>query len=401
MVTTERNQQLLRIFYVRYADDWILLTNADSQIAGKIKEMIATFLQTQLGATLSDKKTLITDITKEPAHFLGFEVLAHEGGRLINNPKGVGARRSTGQGILLGPDRQRLISRFHMKGFCDKVGFPISMPWLSTLEPYTVIERYNACIRGMVQYYAGFVPDSTLNRWIYIMRFSCLKTLAQKYRCGIKGIFERFGVDQNSRSTATVSVTVSLAVGVEGTKKVYKKAWTLLTYKRVLELYKNKKRLEAVAADFNARERGEIGEYPIKPGNTPAITNENYLEAITWVSARTEASLGMPCSVCGSLEDVEMHHIRHIRKNAYSLIPKEMSWKQLLSLRNRKQLPVCKCCHDQIHSGKYNGTGLVKLAPTKGLIDNRTVHVESFVKLGKEYHSRDLEERGWFPLRVE
>jgi retron-type reverse transcriptase len=395
MISTERNRQFLRIFYVRYADDWIVLTNADQQIAQHIKFMISNLLSTKLGATLSDKKTLITDITREPAHFLGFEVRSLGRGRLLANPGGIGARRSTGQGILLGPDRQRLISRLHMKGFCDQSGFPISMPWLSTLEPYTIIERYNACIRGMVQYYADLVPDSTLNRWIYILRYSCLKTLAQKYRCSIKKIFARFGVDQSDRSTATVAVKVRLAINVSGYDAVFYKSWQLLTYQEVISLAKAGNRIRDVAEAFNSREKGYIGEYPMKPGKLPAISNEGYLDAITWVQARTEASLDMPCSVCGSFDDVEMHHIKHVRKQAYALIPRNMTWKQVLALRNRKQIPVCKCCHDNIHAGKYKGDRLVSLVAPKQLVDNRTVHVESFVKLGREYTSKDLEDRGW------
>lgn len=395
MISTQRNRQFLRIFYVRYADDWIILTNTDQQIALKIKLKISNFLTTTLGATLSEKKTLITDITKEPAHFLGFEVRSLGRGRLLDNPSGTGARRSTGQGILLGPDRQRLISRLHMKGFCDPSGSPTSMPWLSTLEPYTIIERFNACIRGLVQYYAGFVPDSSLNRWVYIIRYSCLKTLAQKYRCSIKKIFARFGVDRSSRTTNTVAVKVRLAINISGVSAVYYKSWKLLTFTEVISLAKEGNRVGIIANVFNDREHGAIGEYPMAPGNLPAISNEGYLNAITWVQARTEASLGMPCSVCGSLDDVEMHHIRHIRKRAYALTPANMTWKQVLALRNRKQIPVCKYCHDNIHAGKYGGDRLVSLVKPKRLVDNRVVHVESFVKLGREYHSKDLEERGW------
>jgi len=282
-----------------------------------------------------------------------------------------------------------------MKGFCDLNGFPISMPWLSTLEPYTIIERYNACIRGLVQYYAGFVPDSSLNRWVYILRYSCLKTLAQKYRCSIKQIFARFGVDQTARSTNTVAVKVRLAVNVSGFNAVYCKSWKLLTFEEVINFAKESNRVKISAETFNSRERGTIGEYPLSPGKLPAISNEGYLNAITWVQARTEASLDMPCSVCGCLEDVEMHHIRHIRKQAYALIPRNMTWKQVLALRNRKQIPVCKRCHDNIHAGKYGGDRLASLVRPKQLVDNRTVHVESFVKLGREYTSKDLEERGW------
>lgn len=66
-----------------------------------------------------------------------------------------------------------------------------------------------------------------------------------------------------------------------------------------------------------------------------------------------------------------------------------------MSLRNRKQIPVCKECHIHvIHAGKYGGTSLKNYAP-KLMYDNRLIQIESYVKPGKEYFSKTLEEKGW------
>lgn len=48
---------------------------------------------------------------------------------------------NTGKVVFALPDKQRLISRLHMKHYCDKRGFPREIPWLSNLEPY-VISNY-------------------------------------------------------------------------------------------------------------------------------------------------------------------------------------------------------------------------------------------------------------------
>lgn len=68
------NTRMIRIFYIRYADDWILLTNGTVEIANFIKKKISNFLSEKLKLTLSEKKTLITRITKKKAKFLGFEL---------------------------------------------------------------------------------------------------------------------------------------------------------------------------------------------------------------------------------------------------------------------------------------------------------------------------------------
>jgi hypothetical protein len=117
---TDSTKRRLRLFYTRYADDWIILGNFDKQIAEKIKNKIKDFLLSELKATLSEKKTVITDITKSPAHFLGFEITRYPRGRLLfSNGK---LTRASGMIILTNPDRQRLINRLHMKGYCDRKG---------------------------------------------------------------------------------------------------------------------------------------------------------------------------------------------------------------------------------------------------------------------------------------
>jgi hypothetical protein len=66
-----------------------------------------------------------------------------------------------------------MIDRLHMRGMCNLKGFPQELPWISTFEPQVIIKRYNACIRGLAQFYTGFIRnEAALGRWIYIQRFS-------------------------------------------------------------------------------------------------------------------------------------------------------------------------------------------------------------------------------------
>ena len=391
------NKKLLRIFYIRYADDWIILTNGDSQIAEYLKKQISKFLLNELGLTLSEKKTLITNITKEAAHFLGFEIRCSGRGALYRekvNSKFKKHNLSKKSGLLVWcqPDRQRLINRFHMKGFCDKNGFPLGLPWLSCLEPQVIIERTNSVIRGFANFYLPCIRNkSKIHFWIYILRFSCLKTLAQKYKCSIKKIFKRFGHDLFSKSNQTVRFTVKQ----DYFDKTYSKEWKLLTYNSLLR-GKYKEEFKEMLSNFWDRENGVIGEYPIKIGQIAQITNDNYLEKLTWTSWRTTASLNMPCAYCGTFEKVQMHHIRHIRKRAYSLIPEPDSYQRIMALRNRKQIPLCETHHRVfVHGGKYDGPRLMNLLPREKMLDNRIIHLESFVKPGWEYFGKSLSEKGW------
>lgn len=109
--------------------------------------------------------------------------------------------------------------------------------------------------------------------------------------------------------------------------------------------------------------------------------------------------MDLPCAYCGTFDKVHQHHIRHIRKRAYSLIDGNTPYKKILALRNRRQIPLCEECHLKlVHPGKYTGPQFIKLAPEK-TIDNRIVHIETSVKPGKEYFSKSLEERGWTQIQ--
>ena len=108
----------------------------------------------------------------------------------------------------------------------------------------------------------------------------------------------------------------------------------------------------------------------------------------------------MPCAYCGTSEAVQMHHLKHVRKRAYSLIPDPEKFTQIMALRNRKQIPLCEEHHRLfVHGGKYDGPALIKLLPVRQkLMDNRIIHLESFIKPGREYHAKNLEEKGWKTL---
>lgn len=140
------------------------------------------------------------------------------------------------------PDRQRMINRFHMKGFCDKRGFPRELPWLSCIEPQIIIQRYNAVMLGLANFYFGIIRNRAhLHRWLYILKYSCLKTFAQKYKSSIRGIYKRFGVRMHSKTHQTIEVKVH----IKTKKEVYQKKFRLYSYKDlVYKLLANKKRIK-------------------------------------------------------------------------------------------------------------------------------------------------------------
>jgi len=397
---SEPSRRILRFKYVRYADDWILLSNAPIYVMNQLKLIFADFLKDQLKATLSDEKTLITDIRKTPAHFLGFQIQApsHYGvGRYIRYNRLIKANVS-GKEVYFLPDKQRIINRLHMKGYCTDKGFPKEIPWISHVEAFAIIERYNAVLRGFCNYYTEFVnnPGRQLSRWVYIIRYSCIKTLAQKYSTSIGGLFKKLAY-KFSRSEDNKSRTIAVTINQVIKGKTYQKTWRLLTLKELIKSAREINRKEDVATRYWNLEKGIPPTYDPSSGSFATVKDDNFLDKIKMVNLRTSASFDLPCCMCGSSDNINMHHIKHVRHTKYELIPREQVWARTMSLRNRKQIPLCRECHmNVVHRGKYGGTKLSTYVP-KIMYDNRLITIEGHINSDRteKLYLKTLQDKGW------
>ena len=93
---------------------------------------------------------------------------------------------------------------------------------------------------------------------------------------------------------------------------------------------------------------------PLKQVKKAKITTAEVDALPTWGPRRTQTRLGDPCAICGSPYQVEMHHVRPIRKRGQALRGFALS----LAAINRTQLPVCHACHRDIHRGRDDGASL-------------------------------------------
>jgi 5-methylcytosine-specific restriction endonuclease McrA len=81
----------------------------------------------------------------------------------------------------------------------------------------------------------------------------------------------------------------------------------------------------------------------------------NPMRAMNWDIKETNI-LDRPCLICGTSENIEMHHLRHLKdtKDKGTLI-------KIMSKIRRKVVPLCSTCHDKVHAGKYDGKSLKDL----------------------------------------
>lgn len=90
-------------------------------------------------------------------------------------------------------------------------------------------------------------------------------------------------------------------------------------------------------------------------------------EVLNW-RLKTHSSLDDSCWICGYEQEIEIHHVKHLKKG---IEPKQKGFTKLMAMLNRKQIPVCQSCHIKIHLGEYNGISLKEIKrPTKGKPEN-------------------------------
>lgn len=125
-------------FLIRYADDWVLVTNS-RQNAEKLKARIAKYLNGELKLTLSESKTLITDVTRRSVKFLGYELKAEK----ANTRKGLRTRTR--------PDRKRLKAKVaEIRQSIRRIRHIPSRDKESVVHHINLV---NSQIRGVLQYY--------------------------------------------------------------------------------------------------------------------------------------------------------------------------------------------------------------------------------------------------------
>jgi len=193
----KRFKKTVHLYYVRYADDWILGINGPKTLAKQLKLEISEFLSKNLKLTLSEEKTKITEIRKETVLFLGYDIKLQRRNKVkkIMHPKSKKhfLKGTTGHQIKLLVPKERIIYRLAEKGFCTPEGFPLSYKKLTSYDDYTIVLRFNTVRSGIINYYCLCDNSSYLYRVDYILRYSLAKTLAHKHKTSCHAIFCKHG----------------------------------------------------------------------------------------------------------------------------------------------------------------------------------------------------------------
>jgi hypothetical protein len=191
-----------RLLYIRYADDFVVLTASPKSEAIKIRESIQDFLTTHCDLTLNLEKTTVNAIS-EGFNFLGASCHKRTNISIYNKSKNnlsrTISRRST---LRLGVDApiKTLINKLVTYGFARRnhLGKVLAkgLTHLIHLDHSDIIKYYNAKMLGIMNYYSFAGNRSSLHSIMWIFRQSCALTLARKLKLRtMRKAFGRFGYD--------------------------------------------------------------------------------------------------------------------------------------------------------------------------------------------------------------
>jgi hypothetical protein len=299
-----------RLRYVRYADDWLMGFAGPKREAEEIKSRIGTFLRDELKLELSESKTLITHATTGAARFLGYEIKAQHaddkldrrGQRAVNGAIGLFVPKAViGQRCAL-----------YMSG-----GQPAQRGQLLHDDDFTIVAKFQAEYRGLVQHYLLAQDVFRLGKLLWVMETSLLKTLAGK-----------------RRSTVT---------------KMARK------YKATTETSFGPRKCLQVTVQRDGRRKpliARLGGIPLKRQPTAVLTD---LSPVMTSARRNELIhrlLAGCCEICEAREGLEVHHIRKLADLNRPGRPERPAWVHLMAKRRRKTLVICHPCHENIHVGR-------------------------------------------------
>lgn len=193
----EMDNNYKRLQFNRYADDFLIAVIGSQEDAVVIKEKVKVFLEDTLKLAMSEEKTHITH-SSEMVRYLGYDIKISRSQDVKRTKKGL-QRVWYGKVQLFMP-KEKWISKLQeynaLKIKKDENGKeiwkPIHRGAFMPLDEVAIISKYNSEIRGLYNYYRMAINACNLSKFHFIMRGSCLKTLAAKYNSSVMKMYTKY-----------------------------------------------------------------------------------------------------------------------------------------------------------------------------------------------------------------
>jgi hypothetical protein len=98
-----------------------------------------------------------------------------------------------------------------------------------------------------------------------------------------------------------------------------------------------------------------FGGIPLRRQKTAALIDQPFLIFRDERNELIKRLLADRCELCGSREQIDVHHVRKLADLKIKGQREKPAWMQRMAARRRKTLIVCRSCHQAIHTGKPTG----------------------------------------------
>ena len=334
------DDSFVRIRYVRYADDFVIAVLGSYKKAEAIRSEVALFLKNELDLELNKGKTLITPWSRRRVHFLGAEMMAsNKRGAIKRVQVHSGAIRKAYKSRISARTRlympvDKVLKKLHSKGFLKRRLGKNGLEYNGTrrkdlvnLDHADILRYYNACYRGLANYYSFAINRGRLGSIGWLLKQSCALTLANKMKLPTMAkVFQRLGKDLECK------IKLPLHKGERGHKSTVQE-----------------KKIQFWQPNH------------LRTGSGVFKTSENLanpFESLNKIMHNkfTRSALFYSCIICGEDKNVEMHHLRSIRSLRDRQSNKSWIERQMAAI-NRKQIPLCREHHQKVE-GKLGGLTL-------------------------------------------
>ena len=298
---------------VRYADDFVVVSNASKAEVKATKAAIQQFLENELHLTLSEEKTVITHVN-DGFDFLGFHIQRKQ----VNGRWAVHLRPTVKAKERVNRKLKDLTSR--------------NWTWM---DEHTRLATLNAIVRGWAAYYrhtrlVADIEDITRFTW-----FRYLHWLLAKHKGSRKGQLIR------EKTRVLHGRTRWYAEEREGDNTLEAYQWLPTGQELERQRYRQKGKagfphpyLSGHAEATGDHPQGETGPDERIYTATIGASSGNRSEPLELAGRKLHAKLrdGMICRKCGSRTDLHVHHTKGMKSHALSNL-----------------VTLCRTCHIATH----------------------------------------------------
>jgi group II intron reverse transcriptase/maturase len=331
--------------YVRYADDFLIGITGSRELAVEIKDIIKEYIANELKSTLSDEKTHITHISKR-IPFLGY--LIGRNTYVIKqkyNDKIVN-RRITIPTLYVNMDK--VIKQLKERKFCDGDGNPLPCFRYLRYPQSETNEKINMIIRGLSYWWSiASNRKQAIARMAYILRYSIAKVYAAKFKLPtVASVFKIGGNDLRK----PIGNLKKSAIGVTDCKKNVKIRGILFDRYWNIPETEASKLLKSWKPEYQkSLESNDIQSLFEHIANSKEV---NPLKSLGWRLQKTLWHQGAPCDICGSFDNVQMHHIKAVK----DLKKSDNHLSNIIKAIESPQMALCQKHHLEIHKGNWRSS---------------------------------------------